>query len=138
VWRREDENPGAWRQSALAQALFNYVGGSDWDHSKAFFYGQDRGAIGRLAVVVGQTADQDQDSVFILTRAAEELARLAQVLCTRFGVRDVVVAGRVFELHPMLLTQMQKQIASQTSIVYCQCAAHETAARLAITRLADH
>jgi glucosamine kinase len=132
VWRREDERPGAWQHSALARAVFEHVGGSDWDHSKQFFYHQDRGTIGRLAIAVGQTADQDADAMFILMRAAEELARLGQVLITRFGERPIKVAGRVFDLHPILMQRMSALLNQPMPITRGAALPHVAAARMAV------
>jgi glucosamine kinase len=132
VWRREDERPGAWQHSALAQAVFAHVGGPTWDHTKQFFYHQDRGTIGRLAIAVGEVADQDADAMFILMRAAEELARLGQVLITRFGERPVKVAGRVFDLHPMLLQRMSALLNQPSPITRAAALPHVVAARIAI------
>jgi glucosamine kinase len=133
VWRREDERSGAWQHSALAQAVFDYVGGSSWDQSKQFFYHQDRGTIGRLATVVGNVADRDADAMFILMRAAEELARLGQVLITRFGDRPVKVAGRVFDLHPMLLQRVSALLNQTKPIERSAAHPHIAAAQMAVT-----
>ena len=58
IWRNEDEAPrrlatiAAWRS-----AVFDYVGGDDWAFSRQFIYGQERGAVGKLALAVAATAD---------------------------------------------------------------------------------
>jgi glucosamine kinase len=132
VWRREDERPGAWQHSALARAVFDYVGGSTWDHTKQFFYHQDRGTIGRLAIAVGKVADHDADAMFILMRAAEELARLGQVLSTRFGERPIKVAGRVFDLHPMLIQRVSALLNQPSPITRSTALPHVAAARMAV------
>src|SRR5450830_973235 len=44
IWRNEDERPGAWQQSPMARAVFDYVGGDDWAFSRQFIYGQEAGA----------------------------------------------------------------------------------------------
>jgi N-acetylglucosamine kinase-like BadF-type ATPase len=59
IWRLEDEQPGVWQQSAMARAVFAQIGGSDWSLSRQFIYGQDRGAIGQLALAVAASADAD-------------------------------------------------------------------------------
>ena len=46
IWRNEDECPGAWQTSAMARAVFDHVGGSDWSWSRQFIYGQE---LARLA-----------------------------------------------------------------------------------------
>ena len=59
IWRREDEEPGAWQSSPMARAVFARIGGSDWSASRAFFYGKERGEIGRLALAVAEAANDD-------------------------------------------------------------------------------
>jgi glucosamine kinase len=84
IWRLEDEMPGAWQASPMARAVFDYVGGADWADSRQFIYGQERGAVGKLALAVAATADQDPAAT-ILRAAGRELARLALALTKRFG-----------------------------------------------------
>ncbi len=38
IWRNEDEQPGCWRDSPLAQAVFEHIGGADWNLSRQFIY----------------------------------------------------------------------------------------------------
>lgn len=107
VWRREDEQPGAWTHSRLATHLFAELGGADWATSRAFMYGGDnasrRGAIGRLALAVARAAEEsDTDALALLRRAGAELARLPLALVRRLGVRPVTAAGRVLQLHPAI------------------------------------
>ena len=102
VWRREDETPGAWTDSALARHLFDELGGPDWPTTRAFMYGGDnaarRGSIGRLALAVARAAAADDpDALALLHRAGRELARLPLAL-----VRPVTAAGRVLQLHPAI------------------------------------
>src|SRR5471032_3499010 len=93
IWRREDESPGAWRASAMARAVFAQIGGDDWSLSRHFMYGQERGAIGALAVAVAASADADPQARLILRQAGEELARLALALVSRCGARPIALAG---------------------------------------------
>lgn len=107
VWRREDEEPGAWTRSRLARRLFDELGGADWPTSRAFMYGGDnasrRGAIGRLALAVARAArEDDADALTLLRRAGHELARLPLALVRRLGVRPVTASGRVLQLHPAI------------------------------------
>lgn len=103
VWRAEDAAPGAWAGSAMARALLQRVGGTDWAHTRAFMARADRGEIGRLALAVAESAaapSPDPAALVLLQRAGVELARLAQCLLQRLGPQPVALAGRVFELHP--------------------------------------
>jgi glucosamine kinase len=94
IWRREDERPGAWRNSALAHALFKRIGSSEWADSRNFFYSRERGEIGALAVAIAETADADPISRDILRQAGNELARLGAAMVNRFGPRPIALAGR--------------------------------------------
>lgn len=131
IWRLEDERPGSWQASPLARAVFDYVGGADWACSRQFIYGQERGAVGKLALVVAATADRDPVAASILRAAGQELARLALALTRRFGPRPVAVSGRAAELHPHIVDAMR---ASLPGIALTQTPgqAHHAAARMAL------
>lgn len=131
IWRNEDEAPGSWQQSPLAHAVFDYVGGADWSFSRQFIYGQERGAIGKLALAVAASADQDPAAAAILTAAGRELARLAQALVHRFGARPVVLAGRVAELHPSIFASMRACLPAAIALHQSTLHAHHAAAQLA-------
>jgi N-acetylglucosamine kinase-like BadF-type ATPase len=131
IWRIEDERPGAWQDSPLAHAVFDHVGGADWACSRTFIYGQERGAVGQLALAVAATAEQDPVAATILREAGAELARLARALAGRFGARPVAVSGRAAELHPSIVAAMR---AALPGVVLTQSpgAAHHAAAQLAL------
>jgi glucosamine kinase len=113
VWRAEDEAPGAWRQSTLAQCLFDTIGGSDWARTRAWVYGASRGELGTLALAVAAAAEQgDAVAAAILDAAGAELARLALALWRRHGARPVLLAGRVFELHPRIAAAVAAAIGA--------------------------
>jgi N-acetylglucosamine kinase-like BadF-type ATPase len=132
IWRLEDERPGAWRASKMAQAVFDYVGGDDWAYSRQFIYGQERGAVGKLALVVAATADQDPAAAAILHNAGRELARLAQALITRYGPRPVAVSGRAAELHPAIVAAMRDLLPPGLAFSQTAGGAHYAAARMAL------
>ena len=131
IWRREDEAPGSWQQSAMAHAVFEQIGGSDWDRSRQFMYGQDRGAIGRLALAVAASAELDPLALDILQRAGQELARLALALISRHGPRPVVLAGRAAQLHPAIAAAMRAALPDSLMMEQKMARSHEAAARLA-------
>ena len=86
---------------ALAQHLFDLVGGSDWHAVRQYVYGGDRGRIGRLAVGVAQAAAEgDALARSILQGAGQELAALAQALVVRCGSKPIAFIGGVLSLHP--------------------------------------
>ena len=131
IWRREDEAPGSWRASPMAHAVFEQIGGSDWDSSRQFMYGQARGAIGRLALAVAASAGADPLALAILQRAGQELARLALALTARHGQRPVVLAGRAAQLHPAIAVAMRAALPISLMMEQKTARSHEAAARLA-------
>ncbi|WP_296942640.1 BadF/BadG/BcrA/BcrD ATPase family protein [uncultured Massilia sp.] len=133
IWRLEDERPGAWQESPMARAVFDYVGGADWACSRQFIYGQERGAIGKLALAVAAAADQDPAAAVILRAAGAELARLARALLNRFGPRPVAVAGRATQLHPMIVEAMRAALPGVDLSADGAHGAHHAAARMALT-----
>lgn len=132
IWRLEDEAPGAWRASPMAQAVFDYVGGDDWAYSRQFIYGQERGAVGKLALAVAASADRDPAAAAILRNAGHELARLAQALLKRFGPRPVAVSGRAAELHPSIVAAMRELLPAGLGFTQTAGGAHYAAARMAL------
>jgi N-acetylglucosamine kinase-like BadF-type ATPase len=132
IWRLEDEQPGAWRTSPMAQAVFDYVGGDDWSCSRQFIYGQERGAVGKLALAVAATAERDPAAATILRNAGGELARLARALINRFGPRPVAVSGRASELHPSIVAAMRDLLPAGLEFRQTAGGAHYAAARMAL------
>lgn len=132
VWRAEDERPGSWRGSALARALFEHIGGSDWLHSRAFIYGGDRGEMGRLALAVAKAAGDDPVAREILAGAGRELARLALAMTQRFGPRPVAVTGRATTLHPLIAESMRSALPPAITLSQRESLGHHAAARLAL------
>lgn len=131
IWRNEDEHPGCWVDSPMAHAVFAQVGGSDWAFSRQFIYGQERGEVGKLALAVAATCEQDPAAAAILLEAGRELARLAHALIRRFGPRPVVLSGRAAELHPSIAAAMRSTLPPGTDMTQAATRAHHAAARLA-------
>lgn len=136
VWRREDEQPGAWRDSGLARAVFNQLGGADWARTRAFVYASDRGVVGRLALAVAEAAEfRDPEACALLRRAGQELGRLARVLRARFGAHPVVAAGRVLLLHPLVGEGLQAACPGDCPLTLRQLEPHHAAAKMALTSM---
>jgi N-acetylglucosamine kinase-like BadF-type ATPase len=131
IWRIEDEQPGAWRESAMARAVFEHIGGSDWSFSRQFIYGQERGAFGQLALAVAASADTDPAASRILREAGRELARLANALSGRYGPRPVALSGRAASLHPLVASTMRAALPADVSFIHASSDAHLAAARAA-------
>jgi N-acetylglucosamine kinase-like BadF-type ATPase len=132
IWREEDEQPGVWQQSAMARAVFAQIGGSDWSLSRQFIYGQDRGAIGSLALAVASSADADPVARNILERAGSELARIALALVGRYGARPIALGGRAAHLHPLIAQSMRAALPTELSLTQRHTLAHHAAARIAL------
>lgn len=132
IWRLEDEQPGIWQQSPMARAVFEQVGGSDWALSRQFIYGQDRGAIGRLALAVAASADADPVARAILEQAGRELARIALALVGRYGPRPLVLSGRAATLHPLIVQAMRAALPPELPLRQKEAQAHHAAARIAL------
>ena len=131
IWRIEDEQPGAWRDSPMARAVFAHIGGSDWTLSRQFIYGEDRGTFGQLALAVAASADTDPAASTILREAGRELARLAIALSGRFGPRPVALSGRAATLHPLIADTMRAALPPELSLTHARSEAHLAAARTA-------
>ena len=132
VWRAEDLAPGASQQCPLGRALAAQIGGSDWAATRQWVYGASRGELGLLAQAVALAAqDGDADALRILHTAGQELARLAQALCQRVGAQPVALAGRVFDLHPIIETSLRSALPTATPLSRNTTPAHHAAARIA-------
>jgi N-acetylglucosamine kinase-like BadF-type ATPase len=133
VWRQEDRRPGAYQDSPMAQRLLAAVGGTDWQHSRSFMYGSDRGRIGALALVVAASSHEDVFAHALLLRAGAALAELALHLISRCGPRPVTAAGRALLLSPLIEQGMRAALAPEVQLhVQPDLQAHVTAARLAL------
>ncbi len=132
VWRAEDAEPGAGQRMALGRQLFAAVGGSDWSHTRARVYGASRGEVGTLALAVAAAAQEgDKGALALLRQAGQELARLAHCMQQRFGALPLALAGRVFDLHPVIEASLRAALPEGTNAHRLQQAAHRLAAVLA-------
>lgn len=132
IWRAEDQEPGAWRQSLLARKVFAHIGGSDWALSRQWAYNASRGELGLLALAVAEAAaEHDADALALLHDAGAELARLALALLQRLGPRPLALAGRVFLLHPAIEASLRSALPAGCVVTRCNEVPHLAAARLA-------
>ena len=137
IWRGEDAAPGSWQDSAMARRVFERLGGSDWALTRQWVYGAaaSRGEIGTLALAVAAAADEDPAAAAILQAAGAELARLALALLQRFGARPVALAGRVFDLHPVIRARLQQALPAGMPLHRLMRAAEIEAAQMACKRI---
>jgi len=141
VWRAEDEAPGAWRASALAQRVFDAIGGSDWAATRQWVYGASRGELGLLARAVAAAADDDPAALAILQQAGRELARLGHAMRQRCGPLPLALAGRVFDLHPVIEDSLRVALDDSDrtllplAVQRLHLQAHHTAAVLAAAQV---
>lgn len=135
IWRTEDEHPGSWQRSPMAQAIFQRIGGNDWLHSRQFVYGMSyekvRGEMAKLALAVAACADNDPAAHTILCAAGEELARLAQAMLNRFGTRPIALTGGAATLHPLIEYAMRTALPENTMLTLQNSNSHRAAALLA-------
>src|SRR5258706_13664257 len=132
VWRVEDEAPGSWRESPLAVALFDAVGGSEWANWREYIYGGDRGAVGRLSLAVAKAAEKDPVARKILASAGVELARLSNAMTQRYGLRPVALAGRAAEIHPLIFETMRATLPGDVPLTMRATRGQHAAARIAL------
>ena len=131
IWRLEDEQPGAWQASPMAREVLEHVGGSDWAHTRQFIATADRGEMGKLALAVAAAAGADPQALRILDAAGRELGRLARILAQRFGPRPLALAGRVFQLHPVVEQACRAAVPGHEPLQVRVSRGHHAAARIA-------
>ena len=142
IWRAEDLEPGSWQASPLARRVLGTMGGPEWAQTRQWVYGATRGELGTLAVAVAQAAlgdsggAADPAALGILQRAGQELARLVLALQQRVGPQPVALAGRVFELHPLVEASLRQALPAATALHRQQTPAHHAAACLAVRSVA--
>ncbi|MEN9628805.1 MAG: hypothetical protein RJA10_2032, partial [Pseudomonadota bacterium] len=76
-------------------------------------------------------SEGDADALRILQSAGDELARLARALLQRLGPQPVALAGRVFELHPVIEARLRAALPPGTAVHSSHTPAHHAAARIA-------
>ncbi len=134
IWRAEDDCPGTWRDSPMATRLLQQMGGTEWTHTRNWVYGASRGQLGMLALGVAATAGEDPAAMSLLMQAGTELSRLVLALTRRHGPRGVVLAGRVFNLHPAVAIALRQQLPPDTPVRRLSMPAHHAAAQIAASR----
>lgn len=114
IYRRIDETGGPAEASILAATLFEAMGGSSWDDTRAFVYGGDRGQIGQLAQKVAAAAEAgDPLALRILADAGVELARLGLALVKRTQKLPIGYVGGVIRLHPAIKQSLLAALPGQ-------------------------
>lgn len=115
LYRLIDETGSTAEAKLLADELFAAMGGEDWDNTRAYVYGSDRGRIGALAQAVARAADKgDALALEILTQAGAELARLGRALVQRAGHLPIGYVGGIIDLHPAIRTSLAAALPGET------------------------
>ncbi len=131
IYRRIDAHGRPAGAEKLAAALFAAMGGAEWEHTRAFVYGGDRGRIGMLANAVAEAAREgDALAVELLHRAGAELGRLGAALIGRHGPAPLVAVGGVLRLHPAVRAGVEAALPD-AEISYPEIASARHAARMA-------
>ena len=116
---------------SLAHEIFGLMGGADQDSLRAAIYGKGRGQIGRLAIAVAKAAvDNDGLALEIISRAGDELARLAKSLILRAGPAPIAFIGGVISLHPLIRQRIEANLDG-AELSFPQTDAPLTAAQMA-------
>jgi len=136
IWRGEDEQPGRWKSSPMAAAIFARIGGSDWSFSRQFFYASDRGEVGQVATAVSSVVDQDPVARTIICQAGVELARLGNALIARFGLRPMALAGGAACMHPLIEENLRATLPVDAQLTVRVAEAHVAASRIAARAVA--
>ena len=115
LYRGIDETGSTAGAPVLAGELFASMGGEDWDTTRAYVYGSDRGRIGALAQAVARAADKgDALALDILGQAGAELARLGRALVQRAGHKPIGFVGGIIDLHPAIRTSLAAALPGET------------------------
>ena len=132
LWRLEDTTPGSAASTPLGQCIGERIseqmGAADWAATRQYLSRATRGEIGLLALAVAQAAAQDEAAHDILRRAGQELARLALALAGRYGWRPVALAGRAFELSPVIENSLRAEMPATITVLRQGLAAQVAAA----------
>jgi N-acetylglucosamine kinase-like BadF-type ATPase len=136
VWRAEDAAPGSGQAGALGRRLAATIGGGDWPAVRAWVYGASRGDIGQLALAVAEAATLDDcpQALALLQQAGRALAQPVLALHARLALQlplQLATAGRVFDLHPAILSALRAALPPGTALQRITEPAHHSAARLA-------
>lgn len=133
LWRHIEETGGTRGAEALAEALFTTIGGSDWDATRRYVYGADRGALAALARPVSEAAAQgDPLALALMAQAGAEIARLCRLIHARAGPGPVAVFGGALGLHPSIKTEILQGTPDLT-LTFPTPDAALAAARIAVT-----
>jgi glucosamine kinase len=124
-------------QNALARAIFEQIGSSNWPIMREYVYGGGRSAVAALAPIVGQVAARgDVDAQKTLERAGEDLAALGQRLMRRVGILPIVLTGGALRVSPIVGDSATRALRSLESQVVDSDFAM-MAAKMAIEGLID-
>lgn len=130
---READRRGEPAVGALADAVYEALGGRDWPTIRRRVYGGGRAEVAALVPAVRHAlASGDPDAARIVSAAGRELARLADVLLARLGrPLPVALAGGASGLGAPLRKAVMAALPPDTQVRVAERTPVETAARLA-------
>lgn len=132
--RRDDGRP----TTPLDRALFEAIGGEDWDTIRRFVYTGGRMTVATLAqTVIAAAAAGDSEAVALLSISGAELGRLVGALRKRLGALPVALAGGVGRASPVLFEALRREIGAGAAVRLHAAEPVVTAAALARVALAE-
>ncbi len=122
-------------EATLAKAVYEILGGSDWEHVLSKIYGENpRTILARLVPAVVTAAEAgDETAVHILQDAGRELSRLAKVILKRLGQPlPVAFSGGISKASPLLTEALQAALPAATKFHSVTTEPVQAAAKLAL------
>ena len=124
-------------EAILARAVYEVLGGSDWETVLSVIYGENpRTILARLVPAVAKAAQAgDETAIHILQNAGRELSRLAAVILKRLGKRlPVAFSGGISKASPILTEALRVALPEGTTFHTVTTEPVQAAATLALRK----